>query len=178
MTESKDLRLTTSWNISKLNSLGSDLENIVEVITISKASTSTEPEEPETFLNIVNMDNCIQLERPPAPETTDDKNCQIFLQTKECHIAKICIVCDVKNMEIFTGNSSELCSYWRTFKGGVVDELSEMGFETYMHEIEVDHVAKSIELKVDFSIFLFSTKNLVFSEFQFFFFKFLAWKII
>lgn len=170
MTESKDLRITTSWNISKLNSLGSDLENIVEVITISKAS-KTDPEEPETFLNVVNMDHSIQLERPTSTEI-DGKNCQIFLQTRDCHIAKICIVCDVKNMEIFTGKS-ELCSYWRTFKGGVIDELSEMGFETYMHEIEVDHVAKNIELKVSFyRIFFWGNYNLLFD------FVVLAWKNI
>uniref|UniRef100_A0A336MH29 CSON015390 protein n=1 Tax=Culicoides sonorensis TaxID=179676 RepID=A0A336MH29_CULSO len=157
-----DVEFSSSWNISKKNSLGSDFESLA---IIEKKSENDESDSnlssPGSFLDVVDMDHYLFFERPE--KDPGNERC-VFTITSiaGASFSKISLVTDARNIEIFTGESGQVSSYWKTVRGRTIDELSELGSETYLHEICFDCLAKFVELKLgkssDSNLYLFGLK--------------------
>lgn len=151
------VQIRSSWKICEKNSLGTDFDSLANVQVMVNASNDVV--EPGTFLDVVDMDHYLFFESPEKNE----ERCVITITSMKGTLSSISLVTDARNIEIFIADSGQVSSYWKTFKGRVIDELSELGSETYMHEICFDCMVKHVELKVNYLNFLES--NSIFTIF-------------
>lgn len=135
------VQVQSSWRICETNSLGTDFDSLVQVMINSSGADVLDT---SNFLEVVDMDNYLFLSRPEK----DEERCVLTITATKGTLANISLVADARNIEIFIADSGQVTSYWKTFKGKVIEELSELGNETYMHEICFDCMVRRVELKV------------------------------
>lgn len=136
------VHVQSSWKICETNSLGSDFDSLLNVQV--RVNPSEDVSDSSNFLDVVDMDHYLFLTRPDK----DEERCVITITATKGTLSSISLVADARNVEIFIADSGQVTSYWKTFKGKVIDELSELGSETYIHEICFDCMARHVELKV------------------------------
>lgn len=143
--DEKIVHFHSSWKISEKNSLGTDFDSLANV----QVKLNDEEVDAGSFLDVVDMDHYLFFESPRENE----ERCVISINVLKGSFSSLSLVTDARNIEIFIADSGKVTSYWKTFRGKVIDELSELGSETYLHEICFDCKARYVELKVITQVF-------------------------
>ncbi|XP_063706709.1 uncharacterized protein LOC134835712 [Culicoides brevitarsis] len=150
------VKINSTWRICEKTSLGTDFESLLNVQETKNAEK--DDVDAISFLDVVDMEHYLYLLSPEK----DEERCLLTLSTTKGTFESVNLVTDSRNVEIFIADMDQIASYWKTFKGNVIEELSELGNETFLHEICFDCSVRHVELKLgkssDKALYLFGLK--------------------